>query len=154
MALDVATVVSMIAQAAQWRETVADADGVYHYFLEDGLDLNIQSPDGRTCIFSADLGSLNDENTVARDDELTRIGQLIAATVKTRASVLSLHDGRLELHRSVYLPAVSERQIVAHAQEFLNDQAWWKQNLRGDNATTASSGFSMSSGWFLGELTF
>ena len=154
MAFDVATVVSMIAQAAQWREAVADADGVYHYFLEDGLDLNIQSPDGRTCIFSADLGSLNDDNVVAREDELTRVGQLIAATVTKRASILSLHNERWELHRSVYLPAVSERQIIAHAQEFLNDQAWWKQNLRGDVVTTASSPFSMSSGWFPGELTF
>lgn len=154
MAYDIQAAVSAIAQAAEWREAVADADGIYHYFLEDGLDLNIQSPDGRTCVFSADLGALSDDNTAMREDALIRVGKLIAATLKTRASILSLHNGRLELHRTVYLPTVSEQQLIVQAQEFLNDQAWWKQNLNADSYSTSSSPYSVSSGWFPGQLTF
>lgn len=153
MAFDVATAVSAIEEAAGWRPTAPDADGVWHYFLEDGLDLNVFSPDGRTCVFDADLGSLPDPGP-ARDEELVRIGRLVAASLKTRASILSVRNGRLSLHRTVRLQTASERQIVAQAQDFLNDQAWWRRNLNANVAASSSSAFSFPSGWFPGQMTF
>ena len=60
MALNLTSAVAVVAGAAGWKLTAPDENGVYHYFLENGLDLDIRSPDGRLCVLSADLGAAPD----------------------------------------------------------------------------------------------
>ncbi|MGN1149749.1 MAG: CesT family type III secretion system chaperone [Sutterella sp.] len=154
MAFNLASAVAAVAHTAGWRQALPDENGVYHYFLENGLDLDIRSPDGRTCILSADLGEAPDPNMQDAESELIRIGRLAAGIQRRRSSVLSVNEGRLELFRTVDLNAADERRLAAEVRDFLNDQAWWRLNLQGASAAS-SSPFSMQmSGWFPGELSF
>ena len=149
-----------LAEAAGWSPPAIAADGVCRYALEDGLDLELSSPDGRTLILAADLGEapvLKEGNEEAARARLERIGLLSAASMRKRASVLSIHEGRLRLTRTLSLQSAHQGALLAAAEGFLNDQAFWRDAL-GDGARTSMSSsdspFSMGSGnWFSGDLS-
>lgn len=155
MALNLNSAVAVVAGAAGWKLTAPDENGVYHYFLENGLDLDIRSPDGRLCVLSADLGAAPDPARPDAEAEYVRIGRLAAGIQRKRASILSTDEsGRLELFRTVDLSTVQEQRLIEEVRDFLNDQAWWRLNLQGSSAQSDSaSPFSMS-GWFPGEFSF
>ena len=149
MALSLSLAVRTIVRAAGWREARPDAAGAYRFRLEKTLDLTIQSPDGVTCVLSADLGAAPDAGDQAGEARLRRLGALAAGIASRRASVLSINkeNGRLELFRRVNLATTEGAQIVDEAAGFLNDEAWWKAQLS-EAATATTSPFSFASGGF------
>ncbi len=149
MALNLSTAVRTIVRAAGWKEARPDASGAYRFRLEKNLDLTIQSPDGVTCVLSADLGPAPDAEDREGEARLRRIGALAAGIASRRASVLSIDKskGRLELFRRVNLSVVEASQVVDEAAGFLNDEAWWKAQLA-EAATSTMSPFAFASGGF------
>ena len=148
--------VRIIAEVAGWKIAAPDENGVRHYLLEEGLDLDIGSPDGRVLVASADLGEAPEPGSPGADEEWARIGGLAAGVLKRRASVLVADGGRLELFRTVDLSQASETELVDAVRDFLNDEAWWRANLSAVPGQRPSP-FSMASGqggWFPGELNF
>lgn len=153
MSFDAAAAVQTIAQAANWGMATPDEQGVYHYFLEENLDLDIQSPDGRLLVLSADLGPAPEGKGPQADDAFKRLGKLAGGILRHRLSTLSVVGDRLELHQTLDLGSASERACVQAARDFLNDEAWWKANLS-ESGSAAPSPFSMDmSQWFPGEQT-
>ena len=153
MSLDAA--VEALCRAAGWRDVPLDDEGVRHFLLEDGLDLDVRSPDGRVCILSADLGAGPEADQPDADDQYARIGRMAAAVARAQRSTLSVHEGRLSLWRRVPLDA-GEADFCREAREFLNDQAWWRGRLDGaDEGAAPVSPFSFgASGWMPGQLVF
>ena len=149
--------VRIIAEAAGWKIAAPDEHGARHYLLEEGLDLDIESPDGRVLVASADLGDAPEAGSPGADEEWVRIGKLAAGVMKRRASVLAANEGRLELFRTVDLSQAGVTELVDAVRDFLNDEAWWRANLSAVPGQAASP-FSMSgmgpAGWFPGELSF
>lgn len=154
MGLALKEAVEAVAGAAGWKITTPDESGVYHYLLEEGLDLDLASPDGRTLILSADLGGAPQSSEPGVDEEWKRIGRLAAAVLRKRASILSCHAGRLELYRTVILTHAEPQEIIEACKDFLNDQAWWRANLNSNTTATTASPFSFAQGWFPGQLNF
>jgi len=153
MGLDLAQAVDSIAQAAGWSHVSADTAGVYRYFLEDGLDLELSSPDGRLCVLSADMGLAPTPDEADSTERLVKIGRLAAGIMKRRASVITVDDSNLQLTRTFDLTTASEQDCIEQASDFLNDEAWWKANLNDTEAPSSTSPFSMG-GWFPGEMKF
>lgn len=145
------TAVERIAGAAGWRMPVPDDAGIHHFLLEDGLDLDVGSPDGRWCVLSCDLGAAPDAATPSGADELARLGARAAATARAHGSVLSIADGRLELFMRVPLDDAGV-DVVEAARRFLNDEAQWREFLGAAPAQTASPFSFGSAGWFPGEF--
>ncbi len=147
--------VNALAQRAGWSVTAPDGEGIYHFYLEDGIDLDIRSPDGRNCIVSADLGSEPDASSPQAASELQKLGRIAAAGATKRPSVLSLAKGRLELYRRLDLRQVSQDRFIEQVRDFLNDQMWWKNVLSG-NAPSSSpfSAFSAGADWFPSQMQF
>ncbi len=59
-----------VTSAAGWRKTSPDAAGIFRFHLEDDLDMDMLSPDGRTLVLRAEVGPLP---PVERDaDDLLR----------------------------------------------------------------------------------
>jgi hypothetical protein len=137
-----------IASAAGWRPAKPDDDGVFRFHLEGDLEMDFFSPDGRTGVFRSTLATLPDSEAEA--DELLRIcAQRAVAAGRKRKSVVSLDDGRLQLHRTVRLDGLSPdmlaRLIPHEARDFLNDLAWWRVQAGTRTVQAApSSPFSMA----------
>lgn len=154
MGLALREAVEAVAVEAGWKMAMPDESGIYHYLLEEGLDLDLTSPDGRTLILSADLGGAPQASEPGVDEEWKRIGLLAAAVLKKRASILSSHGGRLELYRTMDLTRAQPHEVIVACKDFLNDQAWWRANLHSDAPVAAVSSFSFAQGWFPGQLSF
>ncbi|MCF0253395.1 MAG: hypothetical protein HUK26_03565 [Duodenibacillus sp.] len=150
--LNLSSAVQALAGAAGWHVADPDELGVYHYFLEEGLDMDIQSPDGRLCVMSTDLGDAPSESDPSASQELRRLGTLAAGILRSRGSVLSVQAGRLELFRAFDLRRASEDDAVREGQAFLNDQAWWRSQLGGSAGLGQS--FSFGADWFPSEFSF
>jgi hypothetical protein len=155
MAEKLSDFVNALALQAEWTVTDPDAEGVYHFYLEDGIDLDIRTPDGRTCIISADLGNEPENGTVTGDNEIRMLGKASAASAQKRASVLCLAKGRIELYRRIDLQQTGTLKFIEQVRDFLNDQMWWKNVLSG-SAPSASpfSGFSSGNEWFPSQMQF
>lgn len=149
-----ADVVRQLADAAGWKPAPTDSEGVCRYLLEDGLDLEISSPDGRVCVFSADLGGAPDAATLQGAAELVDIGKAAAAVMRSQASVLSIDDGRLTLYQKFDMNEVSDEALIRAARTFLNDQAWWRGHLSPGSAGESTSPFSFDTSWFPSEIRF
>ncbi len=147
--------VDVLARQAEWTAPVPDAEGIYHFYLEDGIDLDIRSPEGRTCIISADLGSEPEADSPQASGEMLKLGKTAAAGASKRQSVLCLALGRIELYRRIDLQQTSMAQFVEQVRDFLNDEMWWKNVLSG-TAPSASpfSAFSGASDWFPSQMQF
>ena len=146
--------VDAITKKAGWPRTDAGSDGAYHFSLEGGLDFSLSTPDGRTAFFLAKLCRVPDLGSPEAEAELERVAKLSAGALKKRRSVLSVSDQNFfELSRSFSLTECSERDILSHAKDFLNDLSWWKKQLDGERQAARNSGaprfgFDMSN-WFL-----
>ena len=71
----------IITRAAGWKEALPDDDGVFHFSLEGGLDFELFSPENRTGILFAVLGSAPEQDARA-DDTLLRLASLSAGSLK------------------------------------------------------------------------
>ena len=142
----------MLIEAAGWKQARPDSDGVFRFSLDGDLDLELLSPEARTGILRADLGDAPGYDADG-EDRLRRISSLAAGALKSRSSVLSIADGRLELHRTFALADVTQSSIASDVRDFLNDLSWWKAQMSGKSAAkTSSDTFSFSFGsWFSGN---
>ena len=89
-----------VTSAAGWRKTSPDAAGIFRFHLEDDLDMDMLSPDGRTLVLRAEVGPLPPVERDA-DDLLRRCASRAVAAGRKRRSVLALDGGALTLHRLV-----------------------------------------------------
>ncbi len=142
----------IITRAAGWKEALPDDDGVFRFSLEGGLDFELLSPENRTGILLAVLGSAP-ENDGRSDETLQRLAQLSAGSLKKRRSTFSIGERGLELYRTFSLSEASEQSLPRTVRDFLNDLAWWKQQLSGTGSArpsgAQSSPFSFAFGdWF------
>lgn len=155
MAEKLADFVNALALQAEWTVADPDAEGVYHFYLEDGIDLDIQTPDGRTCIISADLGNEPELDTVAGNSEIQKLGKAAAASAKNRSSVLCLAKGRIELYRKIDLQQTGTMKFIEQVRDFLNDQMWWKNILSGSAPSSSPfSSFAPGGEWFPSQMQF
>lgn len=146
MPFSIEQAVKNLCEAAGWRMPMPDAEGAYRFFLEDGLDLAVSSPDGRQLVASAEIGAAPD----AGDDEAwQRLGRLAAGAMRAQASELSLHEGQLTLSTRIDLSQAEAGDIDLAVKRFLNDQAWWREALGEERQlSAASSPFAMPNDWF------
>lgn len=148
-----------ITAAAGWSTAVPDEHGVFHFHLDENLDMDFLCPDGRTGVLRGSLAPLPDQEAEA-DQLLRRCAQRAVAVCKKRKSVLSLESGQLQLHRIIRLDGLSTEaihQIMPNeARDFLNDLAWWLNEIgsRKDATASSSSPFQFSgfgTQWSLGR---
>ncbi len=144
-----------VTRSAGWNAAAPDAQGVFRFSLEGGLDFCLLSPEGRTAVLLADLGPAPLPGQ--GDGELARLASVAAASLKKRRSVFAVAEGRLELQRVFPMGGLSEAEACAHARDFLNDLAWWKRQVSGKAGSNASAPSGTSSpfsfnlgGWFSG----
>ncbi len=145
MTTSAAEAVRTIASAAGWRMPQETAAGEWRVLLEDGLGIRFSSPDGRTLVMHAPVGAApepEDERSIAR------IGAAAAAVARAHRSVLSITEGRLELHRRLPEAELADAgKLVKAAEGFLNEEAWWRERLSAGEASSsgpAPSPFSIS----------
>lgn len=137
-----------ITSAAGWKAAEPDDDGTFRFRLQGDLDMEFFSPDGRTGIFRAVLAALPDVDTDA-EGLLKSCAQRAVAASRKRKSILSVDNGRLELHRAIKLDGLSAdmlgRLATTVARDFLNDLAWWQAHIgTQDSQAAAASPFSLS----------
>ena len=145
-------IADIITKAAGWKDAAPEADGVFRFSLEGGLDFALLTPENRTAVLLADLGDAPEPGTMEGNDRLKRLAALAAGSLKKRRSSFAIAGQRLELSRTFPMQAASEREVSLLARDFLNDLAWWKAQISGPSNTssnTSSSPFSMG-GWFSG----
>ena len=148
--------VESLAERAGWSRPQPDAAGVCRYAFDEDVELELLSPDGRTLILRADMGAAPEYGLNFRE-EWEKLGRLAAGAMLLRPSVLSLRDGgRLELHRRLSLEALDDPAFQTAVEEFLNDEAWWKDELsaKSPGQAAAASPFSMGGNWFPGMKGF
>lgn len=148
-------IADIITKAAGWKDAAPEADGVFRFSLEGGLDFSLLSPENRTAVLLADLGSAPDPASPQGSEDLRRIASLCAASLKKRNSTVALAEGRVELQRSFPMAQYGELDVRLAVRDFLNDVAWWQKQLNGDSVQgssfTSTSPFSFSFGdWFNG----
>ena len=141
-----------ITSAAGWKSASPDEEGIFRFSLENGLDFQLLTPEGRTAVLLADLGSAPSRGDTQGDEELKRLASVAAASLRKRRSSFAVAGTRLELSRTFPMQA-DEQEIRLIARDFLNDLAWWQAQVSGthtnSSSNTSSSPFSLG-GWFSG----
>lgn len=135
--------VEKIVAATGWKPVAPDANGVWHWLLDNDLELNLQSPDGRTLVLFARITDAPSDENGDYVASMERIGRFAAGSIKRRSPILSINEDMLELHRSVSLATATEESLIQETSDFLNAQAWWKRSLTGDASVSPMSGFAM-----------
>ena len=155
MGKNLTAAVERLSQAAGWRMPEPDVDGIYRFLLDDGLDMDVFSPDGAWCIFTADLGAAPEAWNSAGDASLAELGWKAAAVMRSQISVLSTNGGRLELTVRVPFSQLSDDVLLETVRKFLNDQAWWRESLNPGSTGRADSPFSFGGAdWFPSDFRF
>ncbi|GAB1409641.1 CesT family type III secretion system chaperone [Desulfovibrionales bacterium] len=146
-----------ITNAAGWTTASPDEHGVFHFHLEEGLDMDFFCPDGRMGILRSTLEPLPDADQEA-EHLIRRYAQHAVAVCKKRKSILSLESGHVQLHRTFRLDTLTKEEISLTvprmARDFLNDLAWWRTALGRHQHHKSSSPFSLSEvalNWSLGR---
>ena len=145
-------IADIITNTAGWKRAEPNCEGVFRFSLEGGLDFSLLSPENRTAVLLADLGSAPESGTMEGGDRLKRLAALAAGSLKKRRSSFAIAGQRLELSRTFPMQSTSEREISLLVRDFLNDLAWWKAQISdssNSSSNTSSSPFSMG-GWFSG----
>ena len=156
MASSLQQTADIITRAAGWKPALPDADGIFRFSLEGGLDFELFSPESSTGILLAVLGTSPDPNDPQSEATLQRLAALSAGCLKKRRSVFSIGERGLEVYRTFRLSTVSENILVSDVKDFLNDLAWWKRQISGSarQAGAPSSPFSFSFGNWLSADSF
>lgn len=137
-----------VTSAAGWRKTSPDAAGIFRFHLEDDLDMDMLSPDGRTLVLRAEVGPLPPVERDA-DDLLRRCASRAVAAGRKRRSVLALDGGALTLHRLVPRED-GVADVPRHVRDFLNDLVWWKAQM-GSASVVSPFSFAGLQGWGMGR---
>ena len=141
----------LIVSSAGWSPAVPAENGAYRFSLEGDLEFELLSPDNRTAILYADLGPAPG-SSADEEEQLRRLSSLAAGALKTRRTVFSIAEGRLELHLTFALADVTQDLLLQDVRDFPNDLAWWKTQLNSSASKTSSNTFSFGfGGWFPGN---
>ena len=139
--------VNTITSAAGWEPASPDSDGVYHFLVDDDLEMDFFSPDGRSGIFKSTLARVPPDDPSATD-LLKVCAQRAVAVCKKRKSVLAIQDDQLALHYVVKLQGASSEDLsrlaTQGAKDFLNDLAWWKAQLDTRAPVPSASVFNLA----------
>lgn len=155
MASKIQTIADIITEAAGWKHAEPDQAGAFSFSLDGGLNFSLFTPENRTAVLFADLGAAPEIGTQGGDEEFRRLSSVAAAALKKRFSIFSVDSGRMELHRMFPIDGWTEKDVILEVRDFLNDLAWWKQQLSGGGTQTSSFtssptfSFNMG-GWFPG----
>lgn len=145
----------IITHAAGWRSAVPDADHVFRFSLEGGLDFELFSPENSTGVLFAELGTVPAQGDVQGEQLIQKVAALAAGCMKKRRSVISIGERGFELYRTFRLADVSEHTLLPEVRDFLNDLAWWKKQLSGNTSPASRpSPFSFSFGGLFGTGAF
>lgn len=155
MGKNLTAAVERLSEAAGWHMPEPDDDGIHHFVLEEGLEMDVFSPDGAWCIFTADLGAAPAAGDSAGDASLAELGRKAAAVMCAQISVLSIAGSRLELTARVPFSQLSDDVLLETVRKFLNDQAWWRESLNPGSSGRTDSPFSFGGAdWFPSYLRF
>lgn len=144
-------IADIIVSSAGWSPILPAENGAYRFSLEGDLDFELLSPENRTAILYADLGPAP-SRSADDEEQLRRLSSLAAGALKTRRTVFSIADERLELHLTFALADVTQDILLQDVRDFLNDLAWWKKQLNSTAPKTSSDTFSFGfGGWFPGN---
>ena len=153
MSSQLQNIADIITASAGWKNTTPDEAGVFRFSIEGGLDFQLFSPENRTAILLADLGAAPALGSIQGEDEIKRLSSVAAASLKKRRSSFAIAGDRLELTYAFPAQESDEMVIRQIMKDFLNDFAWWKQQVKGkdsnSSSNTSSSPFSLG-GWFSG----
>ena len=151
MSSQLQNIANIITASAGWKNASPDGEGVFRFAIEGGLDFQLFSPENRTAILLADLGNAPSLGDLQGEGEIKRLASVAAASLKKRRSSFAIAGDRLELTYSFPIQENDEQVIRQVMRDFLNDFAWWKQQVKGEAANTSSntssSPFSLG-GWF------
>lgn len=129
-----------IASAAGWKAPSPGDDGHYLFRLEGGLDMELFSPDGRSCILRGTVGALPADERAA-ETLLAECARFAVARGRSRRSVLALEDGSLVLFRQLGPEELAQPDAPSRqAGDFLNDLAWWRGRVQAAGATDPRGG--------------
>lgn len=134
-----------VTSAAGWRKASPDAAEIVRFRLEDDLDMDMFSPDGRTLVLRAEVERLPSAERDA-DDMLRRCASRAVAAGRKRRSVLALDGGALILHRLMPREGGVE-DVPRHVRDFLNDLVWWKAQMGAGAPTPSPFSFPGLQGW-------
>ncbi len=118
-------VVSSICKATSWKNQSQKEENTVSFELEDGINLNIYSPDGRTVILYDTIAALPNDQYEAKQI-VEKYAKHAVAACKTKETVVSLCDNNLILHYDISLKN-GDVEINKSARDFLNDLMWWKK---------------------------
>lgn len=141
------TVVRELAEQLGWRLEHPDRSGAYRIDFEGGLQLEIVGDGPNRCILRADLGAAPTAGNERDREASVRIGSLAAAVVRSNASIVSVRGARLELESKLEPEVLTPARLADAVRRFLNEQAWWKENL-GSGAIQQQSDSMFSLGAF------
>jgi hypothetical protein len=143
-------IVDMICRKTRWKKPVASPGGVYSFALENDLDFQLFSLDGRhllmeSVLFTPAAGTAFDAERAAA---LLKIN---AARAGKHKSVLALKDNSkdktnapLILFQKIPLKDTPVELILDSLERFLNDAAFWRvQMSTGAAAYSFTSPFSL-----------
>lgn len=135
-----------ITSAAGWAPANSDSNGVYHFLLDDDLEMDFFSPDGRSGIFQSILAKVPKDDPQATE-LLKTCAQRAVAVCKKRKSVLAIQSDQLCLHQIIKFQGASPEELARlatqGAKDFLNDLAWWKAEL-GTQSSPSASAFNLA----------
>lgn len=117
-------IANKISSHTNWKQKTP-VDNTVTFTLDDGLVLNIYSPEGSTIILHSTITELSGDD-YSNKQLMQKAGQLSVATVKTKKTIVAVKDNALILHRTV----LQQNEIIEDTKSFLNDLAWWKKNLK------------------------
>lgn len=134
-------------------EKDCDAEGALHFELEGDLSFEILSPNRKMLVLRGVMCATPAGDS-EKDELCKRIAKLNVASMTKRRSVPALHEGKIELQRSLSLDNIHasmlETQFLQAVKEFLNDLAWWQKQCssQGANAAPASAFSFGGNQWF------
>lgn len=120
-------IANIISQQAGWKDATPNQDNIITFDLQDGLTLNIHSPDGKTNILFSMIRQLPSDSFHA-NEIIEKTSKYAVGTCKTRKSTISIHNNYIMLHQDI-TSMEHAYEINAVAKDFLNDVTWWKKQL-------------------------
>lgn len=117
-------VVSSICKVTAWKNQIQKEENTISFELENGLNLNVYSPDGKTVILYDTIIKLPSDEYIATNF-VEKYATHAVAACKTKETIVSLNEDTLVLHYDI-THKDGDLEINKSVKDFLNDLAWWK----------------------------
>ena len=118
-------VADSICKATGWKNQIKKDSHTILFELENGLNVNIYSPDGRTLILHSIIAKLPFDEYEAKK-LMDKFANHAVSACKAKETIVSFHADQIMLHHDI-THKNGDFEINKGAKDFLNDLAWWKQ---------------------------